>query len=115
MDKKLLITLVCEESFQLCRICACISVCVYLPPLHVYAFSHLYIKSCGQTMPSKCFSGDEFMSVERTFTHVYCFAKQTHRLLLYEHLMDRGTFIKSIDLAVVAEALTLTLLPVHCL
>ena len=66
-------------------------------------------------MPSKRFSGDEFISVERTFTHVYCFAKQTHRLLLYEHFMDGGTFIKSIDSAAVAEALTLTPPPIHCL
>lgn len=66
-------------------------------------------------MPSKCFSGDEFMSVERAFIHVYCFAKQTHRLVLYEHVIDRETFIKSIDLALAAKALTLNTSPIHCL
>lgn len=92
--------------------------CVYLCLCDPYTYTHLLVcilSLAAKQWPLSASSADEFMSVERTFTQLYCFAKQTQMLVLYENFMDRRTFIKSIDLAGVAKALTLTLPPIHCL
>lgn len=53
MDKKLLITLACEDSFQLGRMCVCVSVCVYLPTLIHIRFFFFSSLTCMLSLRAK--------------------------------------------------------------